>query len=704
MSVALPSDWTERVYAGVLGKILGVYLGRPVEGWPYAMIREQFGELEYYVNGRMGIPIVTADDDISGSFGFGRTVLDHSDRLPLQPHHVGETWLDYIIEDRTILWWGGRGRSTEHTAFLNLKRGVPAPQSGSIELNGTTLPAQVGAQIFIDAIAMAHPADPAAAARAVRAAASVSHDGVAVDAAAFIGAMEALAFVEPSLPVLIDSCIHEVGDPELRRVIADVVSLCADESDWRAVRESIDERYGYHRYVGPCSVITNHAAVLASLLLGGDDFARSLTIAASAGWDTDSNAGVVGALNGIRLGLEALTNTVDLRTAVADRMLVVTSDGGECVTDAVREARSIVRAAQVVRGDDVEPRHPRFDFRFLGSRQGFEPCPVVQGDGMARVLGAEPATGLVVEIDGAGPGVRTAVSTPTFLDELGESDHFSTLASPTLYPGQTVRARMSSSVPMRVTPYVALAASPGSPISTGDPTELSSESVELVWEVPDAGAAPLRRFGFLVEPPAGSRASVTGQLRIEEIDWVGAPREHATSGVLLSDIWDLHPAAMRGWVSSARHFEADFRVSYSVSHPEGRGVATIGTRDWDDYSFASTLVFNPHAACGIVVRARGHRTYLAAEFSGWDRLRLVQVRHGVRRVLAETPYAYFEDIPARVEVTCSGSEVQVSVDSEMLLSATADGQLPGGAGFFAEDGTMLADGYRVHTTHTKGNA
>jgi hypothetical protein len=29
----LPADYAERVYAGVLGKLIGVYLGRSVEGW-----------------------------------------------------------------------------------------------------------------------------------------------------------------------------------------------------------------------------------------------------------------------------------------------------------------------------------------------------------------------------------------------------------------------------------------------------------------------------------------------------------------------------------------------------------------------------------------------------------------------------------------------------------------------------------------------
>jgi len=45
----LPPDYVERVYAGVLGKIIGVYLGRPFEGWTYDQIMAKLGEITYYV-------------------------------------------------------------------------------------------------------------------------------------------------------------------------------------------------------------------------------------------------------------------------------------------------------------------------------------------------------------------------------------------------------------------------------------------------------------------------------------------------------------------------------------------------------------------------------------------------------------------------------------------------------------------------------
>ena len=37
-STKLSSEIVEKTYSGVLGKIIGVYLGRAVEGWEYADI------------------------------------------------------------------------------------------------------------------------------------------------------------------------------------------------------------------------------------------------------------------------------------------------------------------------------------------------------------------------------------------------------------------------------------------------------------------------------------------------------------------------------------------------------------------------------------------------------------------------------------------------------------------------------------------
>ena len=117
-------QYENQIYAGVLGKILGVYLGRPVEGWSYQKIQDTFGEVSYYVHNKVGVPLIVADDDISGTFAFFRAIADNGFKKETTAEEFGRTWLNYIIENKTILWWGGLGRSTEHTAFLNLKNGL----------------------------------------------------------------------------------------------------------------------------------------------------------------------------------------------------------------------------------------------------------------------------------------------------------------------------------------------------------------------------------------------------------------------------------------------------------------------------------------------------------------------------------------------------------------------------------------------------
>ena len=167
-------------------------------------------------------------------------------RPALTAAQIGQTWLNYIIEQRTILWWGGMGNSTEHTAYLRLKSGMRAPHSGSIALNGKVVAEQIGAQIFIDGWAMVAPGDPALAADLARRAASVSHDGEAIYAAQVLAAMEAQAFVEPDLDRLLDTGLSFIPrDCLICRLIDDLREWHARAGLARGTREQIAEHYGY---------------------------------------------------------------------------------------------------------------------------------------------------------------------------------------------------------------------------------------------------------------------------------------------------------------------------------------------------------------------------------------------------------------------------------------------------------------------------
>ena len=241
----LPSDYSERVYAGVLGKTIGVYLGRPFEGWTYERIQKRLGDIEYYVHDQVGVPLLVTDDDIAGTFTFLRAMGDHGCNPQISSAEIGESWLNYLIENKTILWWGGLGNSTEHTAYLRLKKGIQAPQSGSAALNSKVVSEQIGAQIFIDGWAMVSPGDADQAARLAEQAARVSHDGEAVYGAVVLAVMEAMAFVEPDLNKLLDTALGYIpADSVIRRLIDDLRAWHVQDPDWRAARERLQAVYG----------------------------------------------------------------------------------------------------------------------------------------------------------------------------------------------------------------------------------------------------------------------------------------------------------------------------------------------------------------------------------------------------------------------------------------------------------------------------
>ena len=306
MSYVASEEYAERVYAGVLGKVIGVYLGRPFEGWTYERIQNELGDIENYVHEKVGHPLIVTDDDISGTFTFARALADNNYDVDITARQIGEAWMNYLVEEKTILWWGGLGNSTEHTAYLRLKEGIAAPESGSAALNGKVVSEQIGAQIFIDGWAMVSPGNADQAARLAEAAARVSHDGEAVYGAVVLAVMEAMAFVESDIDKLLDIALAYVPDNCLiRQLIDDVRAWHARESDWRATREQLEATYGYDKYGGKCHMIPNHGLIVHSLLHGEDDFSQTMKIINTCGWDTDCNSGNVGCLMGIKNGIKA---------------------------------------------------------------------------------------------------------------------------------------------------------------------------------------------------------------------------------------------------------------------------------------------------------------------------------------------------------------------------------------------------------------
>ena len=694
----LPQDYAERVYAGVLGKIIGVYLGRPFEGWEFARIERELGEVTDYVHERFGVPLIVTDDDISGTFTFIRALEDFAGGADVSAADIGRTWLNYLIEERTVLWWGGLGNSTEHTAYLRLKRGVEAPRSGSIALNTKVVAEQIGAQIFIDGWAMVAPGDPELAAALAAKAGSVSHDGEAVYGAQVLAAMEAAAFTESNMDVLLDTALPFIpADSVIARLVGDLREWhAADGDDWRRSFARVQDTYGYDKYGGNCHMVPNHAIIILALLHGGGDFAHSLMIANTCGWDTDCNSGNVGCLLGIRGGLEAIDAATDgngkWRGPVADRLYLPTADGGRCITDAVQQSYRLINVGRGLQGlDPLRPkRGARFHFSLPGSVQGFEP-------GGAATSVTNAGGRLAVRFEGVeathGAGASTATFIPMNADKVGG---YQLLASPTLHPGQRVRARVdldaatTGAVACRLWAKLVRAEDDTEKVAS-DPVVLApGAGSELSWEVPDTNGHPVARVGVSVVA-AGPGVTVSGTLNLDWLTWDGTPRTNLSrpSGPAIErpKIRAL-PWWGRAWVNGADMFwPKDWAEPMRLIQNEGVGLALQGGETWTDYRVTATMRIHMAKAGGIGARAGGMQRYYALLIGGDGVVRLIR-RVNETEVLGEAPLAGALDERHRLTLEVDGSAIRGSVDDGPALEATDDALRGGAVALIGEEGRI----------------
>lgn len=681
----LPEDYEERVYAGVLGKTIGVYLGRPFEGWPYEMIQKRLGDIEYYVHEKMNVPLVVTDDDIAGTFTFVRALADNDYDPDISAKAIGDAWLNYLIENKTILWWGGLGNSTEHTAFLRLKSGIEAPASGSANMNSVIISEQIGAQIFIDGWAMVSPGDAEQAAKLATRAASVSHDGEAIHGAVVLAVMEAMAFVESDMNKLLDYALGLIPtDSVIKKLIDDIRGWAVTESDWRAARERLAGIYGYDKFGGNCHMVPNHGLIILSLLFGQDDFSETMKIINTSGWDTDCNSGNVGCLMGIKNGLAgidvSLDKGLDWRSPIADRIYVTAADPSYGISDCVRETQFIANTAR--RMNQLSPWQPKqgaqFHFEMPGSLQGFA---VSSGEGLitnqteVRNLGSRA---LKLESQG-----MTRFGTPVFAPTKEISDWadkpmnpYKLVASPRVYPGQTVTAHLLQGDGAEVSIYAAY-------YDQDDEVQVvRSESVSV------SGAAGI---DFVLPEEANPTFEIgietTGTVYLDALTWRGEP-EFSCERLRPN----RHPQIMatRAWVNGVDEFvQAPWVSGYRLVQNRDRGLILQGNRDWRDVSVTADLTSDLAACMGVAVRAQGMRRYYALVMHKAGEVRLVKVV-GDEDILASREFAWENGVSYELTVSVRGDQLTGYINGQRMLTARDNALDCGGMGLMIEEGCIAS--------------
>ena len=698
----LPNDYAQRVYAGVLGKIIGVYLGRPFESATHDQIMRDLGEIEYYVHERRGVNLVVADDDITGMFTFLRALKDHGGNPhTLTAAQIGQSWLNYIVENRTILWWGGLGNSTEHTAFLNLKKGIPAPESGSMARNSKVVAEQIGSQIFIDGWAMVAPGDPALAAALARKASQVSHDGEAIYGAQMIAAMEAQAFVEHDLNKLIDCGLQHIPkDSIIARLVHDVRDWHAEYPDWHDTFRQIQRVYGYDTYGGNCHMVPNHAIIHMGLLYGGDDFQKAMLITNTAGWDTDCNAANVGCLLGIKNGLAQFDQGPDWRGPVADRLYLPTGDGGRAISDALTESYHVINMGRAIHG--LPPEAPKegakFHFSLPGAVQGFVPDDTERSRGVAAISQVEAYNGgtspaLAIRYTNLARGRSAVASTITFIppDSLNTNSSYDILASPSLYSGQQLQAQIAADagngqpvdvqVILRVYGVNDAIETVRGPIRTFS----AGQQATVSWRVPDTGGAPILQVGLEVT----SQPRANGTVYLDWLTWSGTPTANLGRPAFANTLW------RRAWVDATDLFDHRWPDPIRIAQNRGTGLLLQGTADWHDYVVEAAIVPHLLQNGGLVARAQGLRRWYALQFVAGGRVQLVAQYDDTHTVLADVAYDWQQEQQYTLRIEARGSTLTATVVGGPTLTATDARLAYGSVGLVLTEGRLICNAVMI---------
>ena len=667
--------YLEKVYGGLLGKCVGVRLGAPVEPtiWSYERIKKTYGDITGYVKNYKNF---AADDDVNGPLFFIRALLDYP--APITAREIGQTWLNYTREGIGFYWWGGYGRSTEHTAYLNLKSGLEAPLSGSIEVNGSTVAEQIGGQIFIDSWGWVFPDNPAEAAKYAEMAASVGHDRNGMYGGIFIAVCISLAFSNNSIEEIIKEALTYIPeDSEYARVVNAVKAFYKEHpDDWRAARDFLESDFGYDKYPGVCHMIPNAGVCALALYYAQGDFAKTVEIATMCGWDTDCNAGNVGAIIGVMNGPESIPehylrplndfhaassisgalNIIDLPTASKELAVLGLKQRGDTVPDAWKPG---------IFSDDIH-----LDFSLPNSTCGIRTssdflAPIAPGEELKE----KGKLSIVLDRMVRGNTARIFYK-PYYRRDDFDDERYSPTFTPLVYPGQILKIQGSvermSGQQIAITPYVRDSGAKEI-INDGYIFPVIGDTFSIEWELPKVDFA-IDEVGLLVTNFDKDKYlghlylhdfSITGkrkfsiQFKEEQHEFGGLTRCSAVGGA-----WELENDGLR---VIARD---DFHLYSGPYYTKDSKAACVVVPEYGDSHL-------------LVVRSRGAESGYYFGLHGKGKAALLKRDHTLK-VLKEIDYPWDLNKSAALEITAIGNTLTCKIDGVEVLNFTDNDALPYG--------------------------
>lgn len=675
----IPVDYMEKVYAGWLGKLIGVRHGAPVEGWSYEKLAKVYGEIDGYL---VDYNDFAADDDSNGPMFFLRALEDYTHTSEITAEQIGLTWLNYAPYEHGFYWWGGYGKSTEHTAYLNLRTGIMAPRSGSVAQNGAAVAEQIGGQIFIDTWGLVVPGDPRLAAEYAEKAASVSHGGNGIYGGMFIAACISAAFVEQDIMKIIEAGLSTIPrDCDYALMSRDVIAFYQEHPEnWRECFQFIKHNYGYDRYPGACHIIPNSAVIVLSLLYSKGDFSTAINVCNMCGWDTDCNVANVGTIMGVRKGLDGIDYN-KWRKPIHDFLACSSVVGSLNIRDLPECAVYISRLAYKIAREKcpdswqniLEGKAARFHFEFSGSTHAFRVDSDIEGklevdlhhtqetahsgSGALKVV-AKPVSG--------GNELRIYHKTYYRPKDFHDS-RYDPCFSPILYPGQTVTGSVKIPADAGFGVLACLYVKDGNSgrcFEGGKADLVPGEWTQLRFDIPRMDGACLEEAGVKLIPKMGRNTVV---VYLDDFSFSGLPDYSLDFSRERMEIWHgLHQEVSQFTYLKGIWKLEDGELSGSCSD---FGEAYTGAHDWSDYTFAVTVMPKLGDYHQINFRVQGAIRSYAVGLAPDNKLVLYKNENGYR-ILTSADFPWEQGKAYTMKVKAKGPLLTIWCQDQEIMTYT----------------------------------
>jgi hypothetical protein len=283
------------------------------------------------------------------------------------------------------------------------------------------------------------------------------------------------------------------------------------------------------------------------------------------------------------------------------------------------------------------------------------------------------------------------MTTPTFIPADQETaPMYELLASPTLYSGQAIRARVVAGENSGPTHYaITVRAYDGAGRLAdfrSEPTSVPPGTAALLdWKVPDTAGQPVAEVGLEVKPESGREGSVD----LDFLTWDGAPDLRLARPAAGGKMWK------RAWVQAVDRFESSVAEPLRLIQDRGAGMLIQGARDWVDYEVEATLTAQMAAAVGLAARVQGLRRHYALRLAP-GRAQLVKTL-GEARVLAEADLAWEFGRAYALSLRIEGSRLVGEIDGAEFfdLDDTESPLSCGGIALLCEEGCVASTGVTV---------